>query len=120
MSTDALTIRIDDVQGIFDGPKFARLAQDLAPTHRTAAPFPSIIIDDFIDPTIACALSVAVPGPNDIDCPPDKYRKVLNLYYYTSRRDDGDMDDPHFTLYKPEASEFAMQLRADYRDSAAG
>ncbi len=50
-------------------------------------------------------------------CPPDVYRKVLNLYYYTARRDDGDMDDPHFTLYKQSASEFAMQLGDDYRKS---
>ena len=34
-------------------------------------------------------------------CPPDVYRKVLNLYYYTTHREDQDMDDPHFTLYKP-------------------
>lgn len=53
-------------------------------------------------------------------CPPDVYRKVLNLYYYTSRRDDGDMDDPHFTLYKPSASDFAVQLGADYRGSVEG
>jgi len=51
-------------------------------------------------------------------CPPDTYRKVLNLYYYTTRRDDEDMSDPHFTLYKPQASEFAMQLGSDYRHSA--
>jgi len=28
------------------------------------------------------------------------------------------MSDPHFTLYKPQASEFAMQLGSDYRHSA--
>jgi Rps23 Pro-64 3,4-dihydroxylase Tpa1-like proline 4-hydroxylase len=264
MNTDASTVQIQDVQGIFDDPKYARMAQELSPTYRGAAPFPHIVIDDFIDPAIARGLSAAVPGPDDIDwvyrdnennrrryqhdetkvppllramlrelnsrqfvlfleeltgieslipdpyfigggvhisgqgdflkihadfnwhhklqayrrvnallyltdewypewegaiefwdremtrpvasalplfnrlvvfstgehsnhgprvpnaCPPDKYRKVLNLYYYTSRREDGDMDDPHFTLYKPEASEFAMQLRADYRNSANG
>jgi hypothetical protein len=51
--------------------------------------------------------------PNE--CPPGVYRKVLNLYYYTSRREDGDMSDPHFTLYKPEASPFAMELGEKYR-----
>lgn len=51
-------------------------------------------------------------------CPPDVYRKVLNLYYYTTHREDGDMDDPHFTLYKPIASEFAMELGDHYRRSA--
>lgn len=54
--------------------------------------------------------------PNE--CPPGIYRKVLNLYYYTTRRDDGDMNDPHFTLYKTEASPFAMELGDQYRRSA--
>ena len=49
-------------------------------------------------------------------CPPGVTRKVLNLYYYTTHRDDEDASaDPHFTLYKTEASPFAMQLGADYR-----
>jgi len=48
-------------------------------------------------------------------CPPGVYRKVLNLYYYTSRRDDGDMDAPHFTLYKTQASPFAVELGDEYR-----
>ena len=39
-------------------------------------------------------------------CPPGKDRKVLNLYYYTTRREDENMSDPHFTLYKPQASTF--------------
>jgi hypothetical protein len=50
-------------------------------------------------------------------CPPDVHRKVLNLYYYTATRDDGDTADPHFTLYKPEASSFAMELGNSYRKS---
>lgn len=51
-------------------------------------------------------------------CPPGISRKVLNLYFYTTHRHDGDMDDPHFTLYKPVASEFAMGLGDTYRSSA--
>jgi Rps23 Pro-64 3,4-dihydroxylase Tpa1-like proline 4-hydroxylase len=51
-------------------------------------------------------------------CPEGVYRKVLNLYYYTARREDGDMDDPHFTLYKQTASQFATDLVDDYRKSA--
>ena len=50
-------------------------------------------------------------------CPPDVYRKVLNLYYYTSARHDQDMDAPHFTLYKQSASDFAQSLGDDYRTS---
>jgi hypothetical protein len=51
-------------------------------------------------------------------CPPNVLRKVLNLYYYTSRREDGDMDAPHFTLYKPTASPVAVALAEEYRNSA--
>jgi 2OG-Fe(II) oxygenase superfamily len=50
-------------------------------------------------------------------CPLGVSRKVLNLYYYTTRRDDEDMADPHFTLYKPEASTFAMELGNEFRRS---
>ncbi len=70
-------------------------------------------------------------------CPPDVHRKVLNLYYYTTHREDGDVDDPHFTLYRtpgssgetgdgeatptisrdPKASAFAMELGRHYRKS---
>lgn len=48
-------------------------------------------------------------------CPPGMHRKVLNLYYYTARREDGDMDAPHFTLYRPEASSLALELGDSYR-----
>jgi hypothetical protein len=51
-------------------------------------------------------------------CPPGKFRKVLNLYYYTSTRDDGDATTPHFTLYKPTASPLATGLGEEYRRSA--
>ena len=70
-------------------------------------------------------------------CPPDVQSKVLNLYYYTTHREDGDVDSPPFTFYKntessgetahgvaapvisrkPEASAFAMDLGREYRKS---
>ncbi|HEU0073623.1 MAG TPA: 2OG-Fe(II) oxygenase [Dehalococcoidia bacterium] len=53
--------------------------------------------------------------PNE--CPPGVYRKVLNLYYYTAHRDDAEMEQPHFTLYKTEASPNAMELGEVYRKS---
>ncbi len=56
------------------------------------------------------------PSPNL--CPPGTLRKVLNLYYYTTHREDGDAADPHFTLYKPAASTFATELGEHYRASA--
>jgi len=56
------------------------------------------------------------PEPNR--CPPDVFRKVLNLYYYTTQRDPAQNADPHYTVYKTEASSFARQLGEDYRNSA--
>src|SRR5262245_59308887 len=44
-------------------------------------------------------------------CPPGVTRKVLNLYYYSTHREDEDATaEPHFTLYKTEASPFATEL----------
>jgi 2-oxoglutarate-Fe(II)-dependent oxygenase superfamily protein len=53
--------------------------------------------------------------PNPNRCPEDVTRKVLNLYYYTSHADAEFEADPHFTLYKTDASPFATSLGADYR-----
>jgi hypothetical protein len=53
-------------------------------------------------------------------CPEGVYRKVLNLYYYSTERDDEDREaQPHFTLYKTSASPFATELGDRYRESAA-
>jgi hypothetical protein len=53
-------------------------------------------------------------------CPDGVTRKVLNLYYYTTHADDDVASaDPHFTLYKTEASPFAVQLGEEYRASGA-
>ena len=47
-------------------------------------------------------------------------RKVLNLYYYSTHRDDEDAAAmPHFTLYKTEASPTSVELGADYRAAGA-
>lgn len=72
------------------------------------------------------------PVPNA--CPPGVQRKVLNLYYYTSARDDERGVVPHFTMYKStdavhdrtaddlgwetEASPFAVGLGDEFRRSA--
>jgi hypothetical protein len=55
--------------------------------------------------------------PNPLACPPGVSRRTLNLYYYTTRRDESELADPHFTLYKPSASPFAMELGDAYRKS---
>ena len=56
--------------------------------------------------------------PQPLQCPPEVYRKALNLYYYTTRRDESELTDPHFTLYKTQASPHAMELGDEYRKSA--
>ena len=54
------------------------------------------------------------PVPNA--CPPGVVRKVLNLYYYTTHRDDEHAAAlPHFTLYKTEASPTSVELGEEYR-----
>lgn len=54
------------------------------------------------------------PEPNA--CPPGVVRKLLNLYYYTTHRDDEHAEAlPHFTLYKTEASPTSMGLGEAYR-----
>lgn len=58
--------------------------------------------------------------PRPLECPPDVYRKALNLYYYTTRRDESEITDPHFTLYRTEASPHAVELGTEYRNSAQG
>ncbi len=57
------------------------------------------------------------PKPNL--CPEGEYRKVLNLYYYTTQRDAEEITDPHFTVYKTEASPFAVELGTQYRESGS-
>ncbi len=53
-------------------------------------------------------------------CPPDVTRNVLNLYYYSTHRDDEDAaEKPHFTLYKTEASPTSTELGTSYRASAS-
>lgn len=59
--------------------------------------------------------------PEHNKCPEGVYRKVLNLYYYTTHRDDEDAAaQPHFTLYKTGASDFASSLGQTYRRTGEG
>jgi len=53
--------------------------------------------------------------PHPLACPPEIHRRALNLYYYTTHRDEAEIRDPHFTLYKTPASSFAMELGDEYR-----
>jgi hypothetical protein len=56
--------------------------------------------------------------PEPLRCPPDVYRKALNLYYYTTRRDEAETEQPHFTVYRTQASPHAVELGEGYRKSA--
>jgi Rps23 Pro-64 3,4-dihydroxylase Tpa1-like proline 4-hydroxylase len=60
--------------------------------------------------------------PHRLECPPDRHRRALNLYYYTTRSEGADVGDPHWTIYKTQRSEFAVELGESYRRSgvAAG
>ena len=53
--------------------------------------------------------------PHPLKTPKDTYRKALNLYYYTRLRDEAEIHDPHFTLYKTQ-SPFAIGLGDTYRN----
>lgn len=57
-----------------------------------------------------------VPAP--LECPEDVRRIQLNLYYYTTKREE-DLADPHFTKYKTVNSPFAVGLGKDFVESAA-
>lgn len=56
--------------------------------------------------------------PEPLVAPPGVYRRVFSAFYYTTRWTEGELKDPHFTLYKPENSPYGMQLRDDFRNSA--
>ena len=52
--------------------------------------------------------------PSPLKAPPHVTRKTLNLYYYTSKRDEVEINEPHFTLYK-QKSPFTVQMTEEYR-----
>ena len=56
--------------------------------------------------------------PKPLICPPNKYRKALNLYFYTSKRNESEISDPHFTIYKTENSPYDVQNTKNYRDQS--
>lgn len=57
--------------------------------------------------------------PIPLACPEGMRRIQLNLYYYTTKREE-DLADPHFTKYKTVNSPFAMSLQENYKASATG
>ena len=44
-------------------------------------------------------------NPDPLNCPPNRYRRSLALYYYTSNRPSEEKTEPHFTLFKKRPGE---------------
>ncbi|MGH2652346.1 MAG: hypothetical protein ACRDHK_14180, partial [Actinomycetota bacterium] len=49
------------VFGMFDDPRFAKLALEHAPRWQSAEPFPHVVIDHFLDERIAAELERQFP-----------------------------------------------------------
>lgn len=61
----------------------------------------------------------ATPGarhgqPVPVRAPAGVYRRVFSAFYYTSRPNDGQWEDPHFTKYDPTNFEFGTRLKSEY------
>ena len=56
--------------------------------------------------------------PKPLATPKGIYRKTLNLYYYTSYRNESEIADPHFTKYRTESSPFSVGLKTNYKKQA--
>jgi len=57
--------------------------------------------------------------PEPLTAPEGVYRRLFSAFYYTTRRTEAELDEPHFTLYRPEKSAYCMQLREDFRNSTS-
>lgn len=55
--------------------------------------------------------------PQPLATPRDIARRVFSAFYYTTRKDEHEWAQPHFTLYKPVNSPYSTQLLADYIES---
>jgi hypothetical protein len=53
--------------GTFDDPRYARLALDRSEQYQSAEPFPHVVLDEFVSPELALALSQAFPPVDSID-----------------------------------------------------
>lgn len=58
--------------------------------------------------------------PEPVSCPSGIYRCVFSAFYYTARATDVELEEPHFTRYRPDQSVYGMQLREKFRESAQG
>ncbi|KFN46268.1 hypothetical protein N790_08820 [Arenimonas malthae CC-JY-1] len=72
---------------IFDPARLDALAARERAAYAAADPFPHLVIDDFLRPEAARAISAAIPGPGD-DIPWDRYAATgFEMKLATSRED---------------------------------
>jgi len=55
--------------------------------------------------------------PVPLQTPEGEYRRVLNLYYYSRHKDEDYEEDPHFTKYTRQNSEFSKDIKKKYAES---
>ena len=55
--------------------------------------------------------------PVPLQTPKGEYRRVLNLYYYSRHKDENYEEDPHFTKYTRQNSEFSMDIKKKYEET---
>lgn len=68
--------------GVFDAPRFAKLAVENSDKYKTADPFPHISFDDFLDPKITAAVANAFPNPDHIDWVVRNHENTLKKYQH--------------------------------------
>tara|TARA_B100000378_G_scaffold8150_1_gene7207 strand:+ start:1360 stop:2127 length:768 start_codon:yes stop_codon:yes gene_type:complete len=54
--------------------------------------------------------------PVPLNTPDGIYRQALNLYYYSRHKDEQYEQEPHFTKYTRQSSEFAMNIKKKYEE----
>ena len=52
--------------GVFDDPRYAKIALENASRYQNAAPYPHCALDNFLPEDLAYALAAAIPDPDDI------------------------------------------------------
>jgi len=66
----------------------------------------------------------ATPGANHgqpvpVRAPSGTFRRVFSAFYYTSRPNEDEWREPHFTKYLPSNFELGMKIKADYESRGA-
>lgn len=56
--------------------------------------------------------------PEPVSSPDGVHRCVFSAFYYTTRATDAELEEPHFTRYRPDQSPYGLELREKFRESA--